>query len=193
MSTNAASHNINVVPLSLDSFLASVQRRAYRMALLATHENADAPDIVQDAMMKLAHNYQGRPAQEWPALFQRILQNRIMDWHRQRSRRHRWLPFLNRDSELDNEDNLDGLFEEMTEQPLQDPAKLLDLANDMEVALKAVEALPIRQQQAFLLRAWEGFDVANTAAAMGCSEGSVKTHYHRAVNNLRQTLLEHCQ
>ncbi|MDY6920186.1 MAG: RNA polymerase sigma factor [Pseudomonadota bacterium] len=175
------------IPLNLDSFLASIERRAYRMALLATGNHSDALDLVQDAMLKLSQNYGDADAASWPPLFQRILQNRILDWHRQQQRRRRLFVFtrpLDEDAEAEAESQL----EQLPEPRDHNPAQLLELARDTEAALGAIGRLPLRQQQAFLLRAWEGLDVRATAAAMECSEGAVKSHYFRALHNLRQWL-----
>jgi len=173
----------NVTPLNLDAFLAASERRAYRMALLATKRSADALDIVQDAMMQLVQHYRQREPQEWPLLFQRVLQNRILDWHRQQTRQRRW--FWQPPPPDEGEDDPLALIEDTRE---HNPQELLQRAGDMEIVLRAVEALPLRQQQAFLLRIWEGLDVAQTASAMQCSEGSVKTHLHRALQTLRAAL-----
>lgn len=172
--------------MPLNAFLASVERRAYRMALLSVREPADALDIVQDAMFSLVKHYRENSAAEWPLLFQRILQNRILEWHRQQTRTKRWFVRWFAPQEEDEEDPL----AQVEDPQLGDPQILLARAADIEVVLKCVEALPIRQQQAFLLRAWEGLDVAATAEAMQCSEGSVKTHYFRALQVLRNTLTE---
>lgn len=173
--------------MPLNAFLASVERRAYRMALLAAREHADALDIVQDAMFSLVKHYAEKPATEWPLLFQRILQNRILEWHRHQTRSKRWFSrWFSNSVDEDEEDPL-ALVEDPQE---GDPQVLLARAGDINIVLKCVEALPVRQQQAFLLRAWEGLDVADTAAAMQCSEGSVKTHYFRAIQTLRQTFVQ---
>ena len=181
-----------VTPLNIDAFLAASERRAYRMALLATRRAADALDIVQDAMLQLVQNYRQRTPQEWPLLFQRILQNRILDWHRQQTRQRRWLWYLGQGGQagainMDSEDEEDPIAQ-IVDARENNPAELLQRASDIETVLKAVEQLPLRQQQAFLLRAWEGLDVAETAQAMTCSEGSVKTHYFRALQTLRAVL-----
>ncbi len=185
-STLMSSSTDNVVALTLDAFLASVERRAYRMALLATHQHADALDIVQDAMLKLVQRYRHATHAEWPLLFQRILQNRILDWHRRQTRTRRWFVFaapVNEDEEAEADE-----FAHIADPREQDPPALLARASDMDTVLKVVEALPLRQQQAFLLRAWEGLDIASTAAAMACSEGAVKSHYFRATQALRAAL-----
>lgn len=174
-----------IVHLNLDGFLASIERRAYRMALLATREHADALDIVQDAMLSLVQHYRSRSHAEWPALFQRILQNRILDWHRRQTRTKRWLTFLKPANE---DDEAEDALEQIPDEREHNPPELLARAADMECLLKAVETLPVRQQQAFLLRLWEGFDTAATAAAMECSEGAVKTHYFRALQSVRAAL-----
>lgn len=172
-------------PDSLNEFLASVERRAYRQALLTTRIPADALDIVQDAMLQLVLSYRQKPAAEWSLLFQRILQNKVLDWHRQQRRQKRWFwqaPSAI-DPEVEDEEPLEPVDERNT-----NPAALLAATQDIERVLAALEQLPLRQRQAFLLRAWEGFDVEATAAVMGCSDGSVKTHFFRAMQSLRGSL-----
>ena len=172
---------------ALDQFLASVEKRAFKIAQIGLRNDDDALDAVQDAMMKLVQSYAARPAEEWRPLFHRILANRIRDMQRRRTVRGRimaWLPA--RDSEDDEE------FDPIAQAPSQDagPAKRLELDEAIGALETAVADLPPRQQQAFLLRNFEGLDVSETASAMGCSEGSVKTHYFRALENLRGRLGE---
>lgn len=172
--------------LLLDKFLKSVQARAFRIARIATRNNEDALDLVQDAMFKLVEKYSSHPESEWPPLFYRILHSRINDWHRRTSVRNRFRGWL-------------GVIEEDAEDPIQTAPDLhgstpeTDVSNSesMEKLQKALGALPLRQQQAFLMRAWEGLDVKQTAIAMSCAEGSVKTHYSRAIHSLREQLGEH--
>lgn len=171
----------------LERFLADVERRAYRIADIAVRNAEDALDIVQDAMLQLARRYAGRPSEEWKPLFYRILRNRIRDCQRRRVVRSRilaWWPG-NRDAGEDAPDPLDS-FEgrELA------PSDRLQVNETMQALEHAIAELPQRQQQAFLLRNFEGLDVAGTAAAMGCSAGSVKTHYFRAVQTLRERLGE---
>lgn len=183
MTATAIVMTVTTVSLNLDAFLAASERRAYRMALFATRRSADALDIVQDAMLQLVQHYRQRSAQEWPLLFQRILQNRILDWHRQQTRQRRWF-WIAPAVEEDEDDPIAQIVDSRE----NNPAELLQRAGDIETVLKVVEQLPLRQQQAFLLRTWEGLDVAETAAAMQCSEGSVKTHLFRALQTLRAAL-----
>jgi RNA polymerase sigma-70 factor (ECF subfamily) len=173
---------------ALNQFLATVELKAFRMAQAGLRHQDDALDAVQDAMMHLARSYSERPPQEWKPLFYRILENRIRDMQRRRTVRGRviaWLPFR-RDE--DDDEGLDPIAIAPSPEPL--PVRRLEMDEAMEALDVAVAALPNRQRQAFLLRNLEGLDVAQTAAAMGCSEGSVKTHYFRAVQNLRAQLGE---
>lgn len=174
---------------AMDRFLATVERRAYRMARLATGDEQEALDLVQDAMLGLVQHYGARPEAEWAPLFHRILQSRIRDWYRRTRVRlwwRRWLP-VSDDAGEDEADPLCNIADPRQPAPDREVAN----ARAMQALEKALRALPLRQQQAFVLRAWEELDVAQTAAAMGCSEGSVKTHYSRAVHTLRKQLGEH--
>lgn len=171
---------------ALDEFFASVERRALRMAELATRDRDEALDVVQDAMIALVKNYADRPEAEWPPLFHRILQSRIRDWGRRSSLRARFRAWLGRDDEEDGADPIAEVADPDGRGPAE---RVIDGAAGRAIEA-AVSGLPLRQQQAFLLRAWEGLDVAETAAAMSCSEGSVKTHYFRAVRALRAKLGE---
>jgi RNA polymerase sigma-70 factor (ECF subfamily) len=172
--------------LALNQFLASVQLKAFRIAQIALRQEQDALDVVQDAMLQLARAYGQRPEAEWKPLFYRILENRIRDVQRRRMVRNRvmaWLPFRKNEEDEELPDPI-----EQAVSPEREPGTQLELEQAMSVLEKAVAALPNRQRQAFLLRTLEGLDVAETAAAMGCSEGSVKTHYFRALQTLRAQL-----
>lgn len=170
---------------ALDRFLADTERRAFRMAQFATGNAEDALDLVQEAMLKLAQQYGSRDEQEWAPLFHRILQSRIRDWYRRSKVRNRWRVWLS--GEEDEEDPL----ERLADTDSAGPAEQLAGERSLGALEQALQQLPLRQQQAFLLRTWEGFDVAETARAMGCSAGSVKTHYSRAVHTLRTLLEDH--
>lgn len=171
---------------ALDRFLASVERRAFVMARLATGNADDAHDIVQDAMLTLVRSYASRGEQEWGPLFHTILQSRIADWHRRSKVRNRLRVWFGKRDE-DDDDPLQNIADGRSADP---PTQLKD-KQAMAALESAIGKLPLRQQQAFMLRVWEGLDVAQTACAMSCSEGSVKTHYSRAVHTLRERLKEH--
>ena len=170
---------------TLDRFLATVEKRAFQIARLAVRDAEDALDIVQDAMLQLARRYGQRPSEQWRPLFYRILQNRIRDCQRRRLVKNKlfgWLP----GARLDDEEQGDPYA--ATPDPSQGPADRAMIGEAMRTLEHALEDLPPRQLEAFLLRTMEGMDVAETAAAMGCTEGSVKTHYSRAVHTLRGKL-----
>jgi len=170
---------------ALDQFLTSVEKRAFKIAQLGLRNDDDALDAVQDAMMKLVQSYASRPADEWRPLFYRILANQVRDMQRRRTVRGRimaWLPL----GDAEDDDEYDPIAQAPSHEPT--PAKRLELDEAISVLETAVADLPPRQQQAFLLRNFEGLDVNETASAMGCSEGSVKTHYFRALENLRARL-----
>lgn len=137
--------------------------------------------------MGLVRKYAKRGPEEWGPLFHTILQSRIRDWARRRKVRNRFRVWLGKSAAADNHDEPDPLLQFADPRP-DNPDQKLDDHNAMETLIKAVNALPLRQQQAFLLRVWEGLDVKTTARAMACSEGSVKTHYSRATERLRQAL-----
>jgi RNA polymerase sigma-70 factor (ECF subfamily) len=173
---------------ALNQFLAGVELKAFRIAQTALRNEDDALDAVQDAMLQLARAYSGRPPEEWKPLFYRILENRIRDMQRRRTVRGRimaWLPARSGDEE---DDESDPIQQAPSHEP--QPVRRLEIDEAMAALEKAVGELPRRQQQAFLLRSLEGLDVAETAVAMGCSQGSVKTHYFRAVQALRAQLGE---
>jgi RNA polymerase sigma-70 factor (ECF subfamily) len=169
---------------SLDAFLASVERRAFRMAQIATRDRDEALDIVQDAMLQLSRRYAARPAEEWPALFYRIVENRIRDWQRRQTVKNRL--FFWRAPAQDGEEDEDPMA--LVPEPGAGPQEELQKAEQMRRLEQALRGLPARQREAFELRLWEGLSVEDTARAMGCSDGSVKTHLHRALAALRQEL-----
>jgi len=172
----------------LERFLAEIERRAFRMAQVALRDPDDALDVVQDAMLKLTRSYAARPSPEWRPLYYRILENGIRDMQRRRTVRKRvmtWLPGPKEDPDNEAQDPL----ENVADSGLAIPERLMQ-AEAMEHLEESLRALPARQREAFMLRNFEGMDVAETASAMACSEGSVKTHYSRAVHALREQLGE---
>ena len=173
----------------LERFLKDVEARALRIAEIGLRNRDDALDAVQEAMIQLAHSYGTRPSEEWPPLFFRILQNRVRDWQRRRRTRSRVIAWWTGGTRTEDDDAPDPIDNAVS----GDAGPVAQLESDEAlIALEAgLAALPPRQQQAFLLRNFEGLDVAATAAAMGCSQGSVKTHYFRALQALRAHLGEH--
>jgi RNA polymerase sigma-70 factor, ECF subfamily len=175
----------------MSDFLASVERRAFKQSVFAVHEEQAALDIVQDAMLKLAEKYSGKPAAELPLLFQRILQNAIRDHFRRQKVRSTWttlLGSLGLSGEDDEGDPLETLEVDETTNVPASPADRLEQSRVMAAIEEAVRTLPGRQREAFLLRYWEELDVSETAKVMGCSEGSVKTHCSRATHALAKIL-----
>lgn len=172
---------------ALDRFLANVERRAFVTARFATGSRDDALDLVQEAMMQLASRYADRPEAEWGPLFHTILQSRIRDWYRRSAVRRRFFTWLKPRGEDENADPLAELPD------TANPGPAAELAGSERLAAleRALARLPARQREAFLLRTWDGLDVAQTAGAMRCSQGSVKTHYSRAIHALREMLKEH--
>jgi RNA polymerase sigma-70 factor (ECF subfamily) len=174
------------VPATLDAFLAQVERRAFRMAELQLGHREDAFDAVQDAMLRLVRHYRDKPAGEWSPLFWGILRRRVVDLQRRRKVRSIVVGWLGGGRDGDGD-----------ELPAWEPAdtgpgpldRLQDAQSWRDMAA-AVRKLPQRQREAFMLRVLEGLDVADTARAMGCSEGSVKTHLSRAMHHLRDQLEE---
>ena len=169
------------------SFVEKMTGRALVMMESSTGHHDVAMDIVQESFIALHQNYLKKPVDEWTPLFYTILNNRLMDWHRREQRKQKrfaWFkPVLVEQEETEIDPTL------LVEDPKNiDPSEFLSQSHTLEEIQKAVARLPIRQQQAFLLRAWENMDTKTTAQIMDCSEGSVKTHYHRAIQTLRSHL-----
>ncbi|HSR10640.1 MAG TPA: RNA polymerase sigma factor [Thermodesulfobacteriota bacterium] len=174
---------------ALNQYLAGVERKAFSMARFASGNPEEALDLVQEAMLHFVRSYSHRPPEEWNALFYRILHSRITDWHRRTTFRKRFLGWLGAPERRDeDEDPIQQAPDPKPSTPL-DCVLRREQGHELE---KAIRRLPLRQKQAFLLRAWEGMNVAETARAMGCSEGSTKTHYSRALHSLRHLLEDFC-
>lgn len=163
--------------------------RAFRMTEFSVGDPDEALDLVQDAMLGFVRRYSSRPESEWGALFYRILQNRITDWYRRTAVRNRFRAWFGASGE--DADEKEDPIQTLADTRSPDPATSLFHSDAADAMKSAIRTLPLRQRQAFLFRAWEGMDVAQTAFAMGCSEGSVKTHYSRAVHTLRVLLKEY--
>jgi RNA polymerase sigma-70 factor (ECF subfamily) len=168
-----------------------VERRAFKQCVFSVHDDEAALDIVQDSMMKLAEKYSAKPAEELPLLFSRILQNSIRDHFRRSKVRSTWTTLLSNlglGGEDDDGDPLETLQVDDDSNIPASPADRLEQSQVMAAIEEAVQGLPQRQREAFMLRYWEELDVSETAKAMGCSEGSVKTHCSRATHALAKVL-----
>ena len=172
----------------LNRFLAEVERRALRIAEIGVRDRDEALDLVQDAMIKLARNYLERSQEEWTPLFYRILQNGVRDWHRKQAVRNRVMTFFGRKANDENDYDAVAAAPDPAGRAPEEELQNNEAMQSLEVAM---HQLPARQREAFMLRTFEGLDVAATATAMGCGQGSVKTHYSRAVHALRAALEEH--
>ncbi len=175
----------------LSDFLIEVERRAYKQALFAVHDEHAALDIIQDSMMKLTAKYAAKPAEELPLLYQRILQNTIRDYYRRQKVRSLWSTlfsaFIPSDQDKNQED-FDILETLQVKQESNQPETQLEKTQLIDLIENAIKNLPVRQREAFILRYWEEMSVAETAEIMNCSEGSVKTHCSRAAHTLASIL-----
>jgi len=171
----------------MHNFLREIERRAVRMAEFSTRNRDDALEIVQETMLGLVKSYSNRPEGEWKPLFYRILNSRINDWHRRQKVRNRVMTIVHW-AKGEGDEPADNPLEQAPASYHSNPDEVLQLSFKTETMITAIGQLPKRQQQAFILRAWEGLSVAETAVSMSCSQGSVKTHYSRAVHTLRVKL-----
>lgn len=181
-------------PQELSDFLKSVERRAFKRAVYHVRDDEAALDIVQDSMMKLVEHYSHKELTELPMLFQRILTNSTLDWFRRQKTRNAIFSNLgdfhsdDSDADFDLLENLDLSHLSDLKEQSESTETALERSQTLHMIEKEIQALPARQREAFLMRYWEELDVAETAAAMGCSEGSVKTHCSRAVAALSKAL-----
>lgn len=176
----------------LSAFLEGIEKRAFKQAMYTLRNEETALDVVQDAMLKLSVSYGDRPCAEFPMLFQRILRNAVHDVLRRQKVRNAWVTlfsslFGNAD-DGDDGDPLDRLMPEAARADAHTPHGDYERASVMRAIEREIARLPLRQREAFIMRYWEEMDIAETAAAMGCSEGSVKTHCSRATQTLAAAL-----
>lgn len=176
----------------LSDFLQSVEKRAFKRTVYHVRDDEAALDIVQDSMMKLAEHYGDKPPGELPMLFQRILSNSTLDYFRRQKTRNALFSNLGDfepagdDGDFDLLESLDASGASQQVESAEDATRRAQVLREIE---SEIMELPARQREAFLMRYWEDMDVAETAAAMGCSEGSVKTHCSRAVAALSKALM----
>jgi RNA polymerase sigma-70 factor (ECF subfamily) len=121
-----------------------------------------------------------------------IVQNAIRDWFRRQKVRSLWTTLLSSlgpgRGEDDDQDPLETLQPAEGSEGPPSPAAQLEQAQVLEIIRQELDRLPTRQREAFILRYVEELDVAETARAMDCSEGSVKTHCSRAAHALADAL-----
>ena len=176
----------------LSDFLSSIEQRAFKQAVYAVRDDDAALDIVQDAMIKLAEKYGDRPVAELPLIFTRILQNRIHDWFRRQKVRNTWVTLFSnmgkKTDENDDFDPLESLSAPDDSEIHQDGAQKLEQSQLLQALESEIAKLPVRQREAFLMRYWDELSITETALAMSCSEGSVKTHCSRATQTLAKAL-----
>ena len=182
---NSMSAETSTVEQRLKFFMQDVTGRALVMMESATQgQHGIAMDLVQEAFISLHKSYAEKSTDEWYPLFYTILNNKLQDWRRKEIRRANPFSFFKKiDLNADDEESMD-----IVDESTPDPTVFLYQAMTVEEIQDAVSQLPVRQQQAFMLRAWEGFDTQTTAEIMNCTTGSVKTHYHRAIQGLRASL-----
>lgn len=174
----------------LDHFFQQQERRALQIARFSTRNSEEAADLVQESMLKFVRRYSHREPSQWPPLFHRILQNGLVDWQRRRGVRDRFRGWLT--PTTDDADQEDA-FAMVADSAAAGPATQLNSDRIGSAINRALQQLPLRQRQAFLLRNWQGMSVAETSVAMSCGQGSVKTHLSRAVTKLRELLAEYQQ
>lgn len=178
----------------ISDFLTSIERRAFKQAVYAVRDDEAALDIVQDAMLKLAEKYAEKPPAELAPLFQRILQNVIHDHFRRQKVRNLWTTLLSTlqpgggDRDGGDQDPLETLLPGENNEMAENAANIVESGQIVRIIEAEIKRLPNRQREAFIMRYWQDMDVAETAAAMGCSEGSVKTHCSRATHSLATAL-----
>jgi len=164
---------------ALDGFLRDSEQKAYLMAMALTKNHHDALELVQDSMLKLVQKYHRRDPEEWGPLFYRILQNAIRDWFRKQKFRQVLTGLMPWQADAAEFARLAPSAEDQ-----------LQLEDELLRVIRALQQLPLRQQQTFLMRAWQEFSTRETAFALSISENSVKTHYARATQQLRRILGE---
>ena len=181
--------DFEAIPDTMDAFLASMEKRAYRIAYIGLHDRDEALDVVQDTMMRMFVKYSDKPKTDWRPLFYKVLSNRITDTHRSNTVRKKLQSWFKRDSSDDDSpvDAMDLMPSRVGEQPQNQ----MQSDKSMSVLERSINSLPMRQQQAFLFRHWEGLSTQETATAMGCTAGSVKTHLSRALDALKTSLQPH--
>ena len=180
----------------LEAFLQSVERRALCMLELGTRQREEALDLLQDCMLRFVNRYADKPAADWPPLFFRVVSNSLIDWQRRRSVRNKVIALgpwgrSNKGMSSKRQDEAQPVEFDAPAAETERPDSIHARNDVMQTMNRALAALPTRQRQTFLLREWQGLSVAESALALGISEGSIKTHLSRAQARLREALHEH--
>ncbi|MBN2419224.1 MAG: RNA polymerase sigma factor [Deltaproteobacteria bacterium] len=170
----------------MEEFLKSVEKKAFRMIQIATGNTDDAMDLLQDSMMSFVRKYSDKMESDWKPLFYRVVQNRIRDWYRREKIKR--LFFIQMPPRYDGPESQTDPMESIEDKSAVDSLAVLKTSQAMEKLNNVLRGLPARQQQVFLLRSWEGLSTEETAKAMGCTQGTVKTHYFRAITKLKHEL-----
>lgn len=162
----------------LNQFFILHEKKAYVIAFMSLKNQDDALDVVQDVMIKFVVKYKLKNQTDWTSLFYRMIQNRITDFHRQNTQKRKYFGVFSHDTE-------DNIVEQVADENHVSALKQIDNNMKIENLQQSLTTLPKRQLQAFICRIWEGLSVAQTAQSMKCSQGSVKTHLFRALNQIR--------
>ena len=169
---------------TIEEFLKFISPRAFAICFMSCKNQDDAHDIVQSSMCKLVEKYRNNAQSQWKPLFYTILRNKLNDFHRKRLLLGRF--FVEVDNDLEQIDNQNHSSQSMVNNfSANNPDILMDREKRILLLMSSVAALPNRKQQAFIFRYLEGYSTNQTALAMNCSEGSVKTHLSRANQKLK--------
>ncbi|MFJ8431598.1 SigE family RNA polymerase sigma factor [Kitasatospora sp. NPDC094019] len=150
-----------------EEFVAARSPRLLRMAWLLTGDPYLAEDLLQTALAKVWPRWEQVAIDRPEAYVRRVLVNSHVSWWRRR-----WQGELPHDR-LPEPPTVADPFEEVV---------------TSQVVAAAVRALPARQRAVVVLRFFEDLSVEDTAEALGCSTGTVKSQTHRALQSLRGKL-----
>ncbi|MAZ24627.1 MAG: RNA polymerase sigma factor [Porticoccaceae bacterium] len=184
LSSRRDSSNSDMRDTKIEDFLKDVSIRAFNICVVSCNNKDDAHDIVQNSMCKLVEKYKHNPSNQWKPLFYTILRNKLNDYYRKKALSNRIFASRNTDEEYEETVS----YSPNPSDQSNNPQKSIETMERRSALKSALSILPRRQQQAFMFRYWEGFSTRETALAMNCSEGSVKTHLSRANERLRELL-----
>ncbi|WDE08675.1 sigma-70 family RNA polymerase sigma factor [Thalassomonas viridans] len=171
--------------ITLEAFLADIEKKAYHIAANATTTQADAQDLLQDSMIKLVVNYRDRPSNEWKPLFYSILKNKIRD-------RYRGLEtsknvFCKHASvQIEEMQTCQGEHHYGASYGI--PEEDLLTTQRHSAVVQYLKQLTQQERDCLILRCWEGFSVIQTANIMNCSKSCVKANYAKAIAKLKKLM-----